>query len=396
MTFKDIQQHMITWRRDLHRIPELGNELPRTVAYVEEVLKTLGIAYRKLVGGNALVGIIEGTGSENAPGKAPKCIGLRADMDGLPIREETGHPFSSTTGNMHACGHDGHTAMLLGAAAYLSTHTDAFSGTVKLLFQPGEEYPGGAKPMIDEGALKDPEVTAVFGLHNGHLSEDIPDGNVGFKHGAMMAAPDRICVRVNGKGSHAAYPEQSKDPVVITSALIMNLQGLISREKKATEPAVLSICRIEGGSGHNVIPGVVEFEGTVRTTTPELRQYYKERIQAMCDGFAQMHGIDIDVEHEFAYPPLMNDVAFTDLAIDVARTVMGADHITIMTDPVMGGEDMAYFLQEVPGTYAFLCNPKPVDGIRYPHHHPKFDIEESAFEKGAQLLARTAIRYLEG
>lgn len=387
MTFDAIQSDMIKWRRALHRIPELGNDLPQTVKYVSAVLDEMQIPYHKLVDGNAIVALIQGESTG-------KCIGLRADMDGLPIVEETGLDFASTTANMHACGHDGHTAMLLGAAKYLSSHRDDFKGCVKLLFQPGEEYPGGAKPMIDEGALQDPKVDAVFGLHNGNLSKDIAVGNVAFRHGAMMASPDTLLIKVVGKGAHGAYPELSKDPIVIASELILSLQRLISREKKATEPAVLSICRIEGGFNHNVIPSCVEFEGTVRTTTPELRAYYKMRIQNICENFAKMHDVDIIVQHDFIYPALINDHAFTDLAIGVAADLLGNERVQILKDPVMGGEDMAYFLREVPGTFMFMSNPNPIDGVCYPHHHPKFDIDESYFKTGARLLAQTAIAYL--
>ncbi len=387
MDFKAIQQDMVKWRRDLHQIPELGNDLPQTVAYVSAVLDELGISYRKLVDGNAIVATIDGA-------KAGKCFALRADMDALPIVEQTGLPFSATGQNMHACGHDAHTAMLLGAAKYLADHRTDFKGTVKLLFQPGEEYPGGAKPMIDDGALQNPQVDAVFGLHNGRLSNEVPVGSVGFKRGEMMAAPDHIFIKVVGQGTHGAYPEQGKDPIVIASELVLALQRLISREKKATEPAVLSICRISGGYNHNVIPSEVELEGTIRTTSPELRNYYKERVEKICQHYAVMHDITIEADYNFGYPPLVNDDVITELAIATATELFGETSVYEMTEPVMGGEDMAYFINAVPGTYAFLANPASVDGVCYPHHHPKFDVDESCFEKGAKLHAAIAMAYL--
>ncbi len=387
MDFKAIQQDMVKWRRDLHQIPELGNLLPKTVAYVSAVLDSLGISYRTLVDGNAIVATIEG----QTPGK---CFALRADMDALPIKEQTGLPFSATGENMHACGHDAHTAMLLGAAKYLVNHRADFKGTVKLLFQPGEEYPGGAKPMIDDGALQDPQVDAVFGLHNGRLSNTIPVGSIGFKRGAMMAAPDRIFIKVIGQGTHGAYPEQGKDPIVIASELVLALQRLISREKRATEPAVLSICRISGGYNHNVIPSEVELEGTVRTTSPQLRKYYKERIEKICQHYAAMHDIIIEVDYKFVYPPLINDDDITELAIATATQLFGESSVCEMVAPVMGGEDMAFFIEAVPGTYAFLANPAPIDGVCYPHHHPKFNVDESYFEKGAKLHTAIAMAYL--
>ncbi len=387
MSFDLIEKDIVKWRRDLHKIPELGNELPKTVKYVETVLDEMGISYHKLVNGNAIVALIQG----NSEGK---CIGLRGDMDGLPIKEETGLEFSSTTGNMHACGHDGHTAMLLGAATYLNSHRDEFKGAVKLLFQPGEEAPGGAKPMIDEGALQNPKVDAVFGLHSGQLSQELVPGQVGFRHGSMMAAPDRFVININGKGSHGAYPEQSKDPIVIASELILALQTLVSREKKATDPAVLSVCRIEGGFNHNIIPNKVELEGTVRTTSPDLRNYFKKRIEDYCAAFSMMHGINIEADYQFFYPPLINDVDFTDLAIAEAEKLLGKERVLVLENPIMGGEDMAYFLEEAPGTFMFLSNPYPVDDVCYPHHHPKFDTDEQYLKDGAMLLAKVAIKYL--
>ncbi len=387
MDFKDIQSDMVEWRRALHQIPELGNALPQTVAYVSSVLDSLGIAYRKLVAGNAIVATIEG----NAPGK---CFALRADMDGLPIVEQTGLDFSATGEAMHACGHDAHTAMLLGAAKYLVNHRAAFSGTVKLLFQPGEEYPGGAKPMIEEGALEDPKVDAVFGMHCGHLSSEVPVGKFGFKHGPMMAAPDRLLIKISGQGTHGAYPEMGRDSIFIASQLVLALQALVSREKRATEPAVLSICRIAGGYNHNVIPSTVELEGTVRTTTAELRDYYKSRIEKLCQSLADMYDVQIEVEYEYVYPPLINDKAITDLALATATKLFGVAGVYEMQAPVMGGEDMAFFIEAVPGCYAFLANPAPIDGVCYPHHHPKFDVDESYFERGAKLLATVAMDFL--
>ncbi len=387
MDFKDIQRDMVKWRRALHQIPELGNELPKTVAYVSSVLDSLGIPYRKLVGGNAIVATIEGSA-------AGKCFALRADMDALPIVEQTGLDFSASGETMHACGHDAHTAMLLGAAKYLVNQRAQFNGTVKLLFQPGEEYPGGAKPMIDEGALDNPKVDAVFGMHCGRLSGEVPVGKFGFKQGSMMAAPDRLLIKISGQGTHGAYPEMGQDSIVIASQLVLALQALVSREKRATEPAVLSVCRIAGGNNHNVIPSTVELEGTVRTTTAELRDYYKTRIEKLCQSFADMYDVAMEVQYEYVYPPLINDLAITNLAMAAAEKLFGAAGVYEMQAPVMGGEDMAFFMEAVPGCYAFLANPAPIDGVCYPHHHPKFDVDESYFERGAKLLATVAMDYL--
>ena len=245
---KKIEQEIIQWRRDLHKIPELNLYLPKTTKYVEEKLKEMGIEYKTLVNGNAVVGLIKG----NSDGKT---IGLRADMDALPIEEETGLEFSSThKGCMHACGHDGHTAMLLGAAKILSENRDKFKGHIKLLFQPGEEYPGGALPMIEEGAMENPKVDAVIGLHEGVIDERVSKGKIAYKDGCMMASMDRFLIKVKGKGCHGAYPQMGVDPIIIASEIILSLQKIASREINTNEPIIVSVCRINGGFSQNIIP----------------------------------------------------------------------------------------------------------------------------------------------
>lgn len=385
---KKIEGQIISWRRHLHKIPELGLELPKTSKYVQEELSKMGIEYHTLINGNAIVAIIKGA-------EEGKTIALRADMDALPIREETGLPFASDNGCMHACGHDAHTSMLLGAGKILNENRDKLKGNVKLFFQPGEEYPGGALPMIREGAMENPKVDAVLGLHNGSISKDVEKGKIGVSYGAMMASMDRILIKIKGKGSHGAYPEQSIDPISTAAEVISALQRIVSREVKAIDPAVLSITRINGGFNQNIIPDEVEMEGTVRAVNPETRRFIAKRIEEVTKGITTAMRAECEVEYEFKYPPLINSKSFTESFVESAKKVIPEEDIFDMKDPVMGGEDMAYFLEKAPGTYFFLSNPKEIDGEIYAHHNSKFDVDESVFHIGSSLFVQTVVDFLK-
>ncbi|GAB6110013.1 M20 metallopeptidase family protein [Fusibacter bizertensis] len=387
MKMTEIQNDMVRWRRALHQIPEIGLKLPQTVTYVTNVLKEeLNLNYELLLDGNAIVVLIQG----EKPGKT---IALRADMDGLAIVEETSLPFASKNGNMHACGHDGHTAMLLGAAKFLTNNKDQFNGTVKLLFQPGEEGPGGAKPMIEEGALENPKVDAIFGIHEGNISKELKTGNLAFKKGPMMASSDSLVITIKGKGSHGAYPQDSVDPIVIAAELILSLQQIVSREINPSEAAVISICMVHSGTALNIIPEETKLGGTVRTLNQDTREFIAKRIKEISSGIALAKRAEIVVEHTFKYPALVNDEEITELAMNAAKTLYPEDVITLK-EAIMGGEDMAFFLEKVPGCYAYLSNPKQVEGEIYPHHNSKFDVDESYFQNGANLLVQVAIDFL--
>ncbi|MDO5043867.1 MAG: M20 family metallopeptidase [Coriobacteriia bacterium] len=386
--WQSLEQDIISWRRELHKIPELGNELPQTTQFIRSVLDELGIPYTSLMSGNAIVGLIEG----DQPGK---CIALRADTDALPIKEDTGLEFASENGNMHACGHDGHAAMLLGAAAWLQAHKDQIKGSVKLLFQPGEEFPGGAEPMIKEGALENPHVDAVFGMHEGQIYPGLKSGLVGIKYGSMMAAMDRLFIKVIGKGGHGANPHLTIDPITLSAEIILSLQTIVSRENKPTEPIVLSITRIDGGYNQNVIPDVVELEGTVRTLNHETREWLSNRIKEVVGALAASRGAQVEIEHTFNYPPLINDSDMVDLAKNAALKLFGEENVIELAEPMMGGEDFAYFSNERPGAFVFLSNPQEVDGKFWGHHHPKFAVDESFFIHGAMLHAQMALDYLQ-
>lgn len=385
---KAVENDMIKWRRDLHQIPELGLVLPQTVAYVKAVLDELGIEYdASFVNGNAIVGLIHGKADSD------KVLAMRADMDGLPIQEATGLSFTSLNENMHACGHDGHTAMLLGAAKILQQNRDQFSGTVKLLFQPGEEYPGGAEPMIKEGAMKNPTVTRVMGFHEGQIDPRVPKGTIAYRKGPMMASMDRFLIEVNGKGYHGAYPEESRDPIAAAGQLITALQTIKGRNVKAVNPAVLSITRVQGGFNQNIIPDKVELEGTVRALNDETRAFIHQKIEKIAHGIGAALDVECVVTYDYKYPPVTNDAQVTEEVVESLEKIFPGQLLEI-ADPLMGGEDFAFYLYEAPGTYMFLSNPAEIEGAFHGHHHAKFDIDESLFYMGTASFVQAALDYL--
>lgn len=384
---KKIEKDMISWRRELHKIPELGLELPKTVKFVCDRLEEMGIPYKTLVDGNAVVGLIKGSGEG-------KTIAIRADMDALPIQEETGLSFASTNNNMHACGHDGHTSMLLGAAKILNDHRRQFKGNVKLLFQPGEEYPGGAKPMMEEGALRNPKVDAIIGLHAGNMSDGVSKGKIAISYGRMMASMDRMLIKIKGKGGHGAYPHNLVDPIVIAAEVITSLQTIASREIPAVEPIIVSICRVQGGFNQNIIPDEVELEGTVRTFNNDVRKKIAKRMEEKIQGITKSYGATYELQYDFKYPPLINHREYTEKFVQSAKKILPEEDIVELENPLMGGEDMAYFLEEVPGTFFFLNNMRSIDGKVYSHHSSKFDMDEGEFWKGTALFVQTALDFL--
>ncbi len=339
-------EEMVRWREALHREPELSNEEHRTRARVLGALSDLRIPARALSGSCAVVGVL----APRAPGP---CVGLRADMDALPVREETGAPFASQNGRMHACGHDVHTASLLGAARYLKGREASLAGPVKLLFQPAEEegHRGGALPMIEQGVLsRSPPVKFVFGLH---VDREVPLGHYGFFPGPMMAAPDHVEIRVRGRGGHAAYPHTTVDPIVIASEIILGLQTLVSRERDPVDPVVLSLTHVTGGSKDNVLPDQIDIEGTLRTFHPETRSRLARRIRERAEGIARSARGSAEVTVVRGYPPLVNPPALTQRLEARFRTLFPA-RVHRMPGPVLGGEDFAYFLKQRPGMFLRL------------------------------------------
>jgi amidohydrolase len=382
-----LQDQIVKWRRDLHQIPEIGLDLPLTSAYVEQALRDMGIPVKTKVGKSGVVGLIEG-------GEPGPTFALRADMDALPVQEETGLPFASRhPGRMHACGHDTHMAMLLGAAKLILAHRSELKGNVKLIFQPAEEGPGGAEPMIRDGVLTDPPVDAILGLHIGSIFKEVPPGAIGVGYGPLMASLDRFYIKVIGKGGHGAMPETTVDPVAITATLIGALQQLVSREQKPTHPLVLTIGRIQGGTAYNVIPSFVELEGTVRATREDERQNIARRMEQVVAGITQAMRGSYEFKYDFGYPPLITDEAVTRHVEQTARELFGPEGVITLSEPTMGGEDMAFFLERVPGSFIFLGGANPAKGIVRAHHSPTFDVDEDVFWRGSAVLAASALTW---
>jgi len=380
---KDIdgfEEQLIEWRRDFHRHPEIAYEERRTSSVIENFLKSLGLSVQH-VAGTGLVAVLEGK-----PGE--KAVALRADMDALPLNEEGEKSYiSENPGACHACAHDGHMAILMGVAKVLAQRKGEFRGKVVFLFQPAEErIPGGAKGMIEEGALRG--VDAVFGLH---LWQPLPTGKIGIVKGAMMAAPDEFIIKVIGKGGHGSAPQMTIDPILVASHLVVNLQSIVSRNVDPLKSAVVSVGTIEGGTIYNIIPCEVSLTGTVRTFDPELGDFMEKRVREIVEGTCETFGAKSEFKYERGYPPLVNDAAMTDLVKDVAKRVLGEGCLKDI-DPVMGGEDFAYYLQKVPGAFLFFGIG---DGMVFPHHHPAFDLDERALPQATLLMSFLALEYLK-
>lgn len=385
---KNAMDEVVIWRRDLHQIPEIGNDLPKTSAYVAEQLEKMGISYTKGVGiEHAIVATIQGT--KEGQGKT---LALRADMDALPVVEETGLPFESKNGNMHACGHDAHTASLLGTAKVLNQIKDQFSGKIVLLFQPGEEISAGAEPMVKAGCLDG--VDGIIGIHVGNISSDGVPGNAYFKFGSMMACLDKWNMTINGVGSHGAYPHGSHDPVVMQAHIITAVQEIISRELNPVDPGVVTVGIVKGGSAYNVIPGSVYLEGTARAVNQKTREYISKRIGEIAESVAKAFRGTIDYNYIFGAPPVVNHNEFTQNVIESAKRAIGEENVQIMDNPVMGGEDFAYYLEKVPGTFIFVSNPLAIDGTCFPHHNSRFALDEQYFDRSIKIFVQSALDFL--
>ena len=385
---KNVMDEVINWRRDLHQIPEIGNDLPQTSAYVCKQLDEMGVSYTKGVGiEHAIVATIEGT--KEGQGKT---LALRADMDALPVKEETGLPFASTNGNMHGCGHDAHTAVLLGAIKVLNQMKDQFSGKVVFLFQPGEELSAGAEPMVKAGCLDG--VDGIIGIHVGNISSESVPGKAYFKTGSLMACLDKWTMTIKGVGSHGAYPHQGVDPVVMQAQIITALQEVISRELNPVDPGVITVGIVNGGSQYNVIPGSVYLEGTARSVKKETREYIAKRIGEIAEGVAKSFRGSIDYDYTFGAPPVVNDTDFTLNTMESAKKALGEENVAMLENPVMGGEDFSYYLEKVPGTFIFLANPLEIDGVCYAHHNSRFALDEQYFDRGVAIFVQSALDFL--
>jgi hippurate hydrolase len=368
----DLQPDIQAWRRDIHEHPELLYDVHRTAAFVAERLREFGCdEVATGLGRTGVVGVIKGR--KSAVNSDIKGIGLRADMDALPLHEETGLPYASKTpGKMHACGHDGHTAMLLGAARYLA-ETRNFAGDAVVIFQPAEEGGAGAAAMIKDGLLDRFTIDQVYGMHNG---PGIPVGSFAIRPGAIMASTDAVNIRIEGLGGHAARPHISIDSVMVGAQLITALQSIVSRSVDPLESAVVSICEFHAGNARNVIPQTAELRGTVRTLTAEVRKLVEKRVREVVAGVAQMTGAKIDLDYERGYPVVVNHVPQTDVATRVAKEVAGDANVKEMA-PLMGGEDFAYMLEQRPGAFIF-CGNGDTAGL----HHPAYNFNDDAIVFG--------------
>lgn len=385
-----LQDEITALRRELHQIPEVGAQLPETAACLSAHLDRLGIPFVRSPRDSGLIASIQG----GLPGRT---VALRADMDALPIQEETGLPFSSRRpGVMHACGHDAHAAMLMGAAQVLQKHRKELRGTVRLLFQPAEEQCEGAKVMLEQGALDG--VDAIFGFHIGTLlGADIPSGTVIAPSGCCMAAFDKFTIRVRGRGCHGSTPEKGVDPVNAAAHIVLSLQAITTREISAARSLVLTIGRIQGGDQYNIIPDEVVLEGTIRTLEDGLRQYAARRIGEVAQAAAAVFGASADCTISWGAPPVLNDPTMAELAAGAAAEVVGPEHVvTRIPAPNMGGEDFAFYLEQVPGAFLFLSSSDPAKGTDLPHHSPRFDVDESVLWKGAALYVSLAQTFLNG
>ena len=379
----EFHPEMTEWRQDFHRHPELALEEVRTSGIVADKLRAFGVD--EVVTGIAktgVVGVIRGRAGDRA-------IGLRADMDALPIHEETGAPHASTVpGKMHACGHDGHTTMLLGAAKYLA-ETRNFDGTVYVIFQPAEENLAGGEIMVKEGLFEKFPMDMVFGMHNW---PSLPAGTFGHRVGPVMAAVANIEIRVTGKGAHGALPHNGNDPIVIAAAIVQALQSIVARNVEAVESGVVTIGHIEGGHIYNVIPETVLMRGTARWFKPEVGDLLENKVRALATGIAAAFGASAEVSYVRTYPATVNEAEATALTAKAAATVAGEARTGELPKPTMGGEDFAFMLNAKQGSYIMLGGGR-TDSDPQPHH-PKYDFNDEILPVGASYWATLAEQIL--
>ena len=384
LEIRSLQPQLVEWRRRLHQKPELSFEENLTAEFVSQKLQEWGIEHQTNIAKTGIVAIIES-------GKPGPVLAIRADMDALPIQEENEVDYRSQhKGIMHACGHDGHTAIALGTAYYLAKHKHSFSGTVKMIFQPAEEGPGGAKPMIEAGVLKNPDVDAIVGLH---LWNNLPLGTVGVRSGALMAAVEVFDCTIFGKGGHGGMPHQTVDSIVVTAQIVTALQAIVARNIDPIDSAVVTVGKFHAGDTHNVIADTAQIGGTVRYFNPKYQGYFDKRIEHVIAGICQSHGANYKFDYCALYPPVINDSSIAELVRSVAESVVETPAGIVPECQTMGGEDMSFCLQEIPGCYFFLGSANPDKNLAYPHHHPRFDFDETALGMGVEMFVRCVEKF---
>ena len=368
-------------RRDIHSHPELAYKEFRTSDVVAEKLLSWGLEVDRGLGGTGVVGTLRA-------GKSSRAIGMRADMDALPLQEynEFGHR-SQNEGRMHACGHDGHTTMLLGAAKYLSKNRN-FDGVVHFIFQPAEEGGAGARRMMDDGLFKKFPVEAVFGMHNW---PGLAPGKFGVRAGAMMASADQFDITVTGNGAHAALPHTGVDPITTACAIVQGIQTIVTRNRDPIEPAVISVTQVHAGDAYNIIPNEAVIRGTVRTFSPDVQDMIESAIKRIAEGVASAHGATATFDYRRSYPAVINHAKETEIAAKVMDGIVGPENVVRNTPPVMGSEDFAFMLQEQPGTYVFIGNGGEAGGCLL--HNPHYDFNDEILVLGATYWVRIAEHY---
>jgi amidohydrolase len=377
-------QQVTDWRRHLHQHPELSFQETETARYVEDVLQSFGSLLITRPTPTSVVARL--IGSEPGP-----ILALRADMDALPIQEENDLPYASDRpGVMHACGHDGHTAMLLGVAKLLTLRAGKLHGEVRFLFQHAEELPpGGARELVEAGVMD-----GVDWVIGSHLSSKLETGKIGIAYGPMMASPDTFRIVVKGKGGHAASPHLAIDPIAIGSQIVTNLQHIVSRTLDPLERLVISVTQFASGTAHNVIPGTAALGGTVRSFSPELRSEVPEQMRRIVKGITEAHGADFTFEYELGYAPVINEANLTRVVEEAAQELFGADAV-VASAPNMGGEDFSAYQQKAPGTFFNIGSGRADKESDYPHHHPRFTIDEDALANGVLVFLRSVDKLLK-
>lgn len=375
---------LVEIRRTIHMHPELMFEEVETSRLVSAWLEKFGLEVKTGMAKTGVVGVLRGA-------KEGKTVAIRADMDALPLEEANQVPYASKVkGKMHACGHDAHVTILLGVAKLLSAIREQVKGNIKWIFQPGEEGGAGARVMVEEGVLEDPKVDAIFGAH---VFPDLPIGKVGIHEREGLAATDRFVIKIIGKGGHGAYPHLSKDPIFAAGHLITQIHSIVSRDINPLDSAVITIGKVNGGTAFNIIPDEVNLLGTVRSLTPQVRELLKSRLEQLTQGVARSFGMDCRCDFEYGYPALVNDPEMSRLVASACARGIGKDNVEFIR-PSMGGEDFAYYLQKVPGSFFRLGCRNEKKGIIHSFHNSHFDIDEDVLPFGVEMFVRIIDQYL--
>jgi|AntAceMinimDraft_16_1070373.scaffolds.fasta_scaffold10769_3 amidohydrolase len=380
-----IYPKLVSIRRDIHKYPELGFEEKRTGEIIVEILEELDFKIYKGIAKTGIIGQLKGK-------KTGPTIAFRADMDALPIQEKNNISYASKVpGKMHACGHDGHVSILLGAAKIFAKIKDKIPGQIILIFQPAEEGPGGAMPIIESGILNNFNIEAIFGLH---IFSTLPKGKISIKEGAITSSVDNFVLNVKGKSSHGAHPETGIDAVLVACQIVNNLQCIVSREISSNESAVVTVGKIEGGYRRNVIADNVSMEGTIRCTSPKTRKLVEAKFKRIIKGVTSAYGAEYELNYKYGYPSTINDKRMTDLVRKTSEEVVGENNVIKLNNPELVGEDVSYFLKKFPGCFFYLGG--AIKGQKIvPHHSPYFNFEESAMKLGVEMFVKIALNYFK-